>query len=180
MSTKAKNTKPTTVESANTIASNINSPPTKKKSPAKKKPATTKKAATKKTAPKAAKSPKNAPSPRSAPRGPSSPKGAPKAKATLGATKRPAAKDAPRGRQGGRVGALDAAYEVLSKSAAPMTSRALIDAMAQRGLWSSPGGKTPHATLYAAMTREIADKGRLSRFAKAGRGLFTLAAKKEA
>ena len=36
----------------------------------------------------------------------------------------------------------------------------------------SPGGKTPHATLYAAMLREIANKGAKARFKKVDRGLF--------
>ena len=54
-----------------------------------------------------------------------------------------------------------------------MTSTALIDAMAEQHLWSSPGGKTPEATLYAAMLREITAKGKESRFKKVDRGLFT-------
>ena len=36
----------------------------------------------------------------------------------------------------------------------------------------SPGGKTPHATIYAAMVREIKQKGREARFVKKDRGLF--------
>jgi hypothetical protein len=44
--------------------------------------------------------------------------------------------------------------------------------MAEQGLWSSPNGKTPHATLYAAMMREARDKGIASRFEKVDRGLF--------
>ena len=44
--------------------------------------------------------------------------------------------------------------------------------LARVGLRTSPGGKTPEATLYAAMTREIAAKGRESRFKKVERGLF--------
>ena len=35
-------------------------------------------------------------------------------------------------------------------------------------------GKTPEATLYAAMTREIAKKGDAARFRKADRGLFEI------
>ena len=42
------------------------------------------------------------------------------------------------------------------------------------GLWS-PGGKTPHATLYAAIIREIAKKGKDARFKKVARGQFQLA-----
>ncbi len=36
----------------------------------------------------------------------------------------------------------------------------------------APGGKTPEATLYAAITREIATKGKESRFRKTGPGYF--------
>lgn len=71
-----------------------------------------------------------------------------------------------------RTSALDAAASVLATAKEPMTSKALIDAMAARGLWTSPGGKTPEATLYAAMTREIGAKGREARFKKVDRGLF--------
>ncbi|XVJ61105.1 MAG: hypothetical protein HEQ23_11790 [Tepidisphaera sp.] len=45
--------------------------------------------------------------------------------------------------------------------------------MAAKGLWTSPGGKTPAATLYAAIVREITTKGKDARFRKADRGLFT-------
>ena len=34
----------------------------------------------------------------------------------------------------------------------------MIEAMASQVLWKSPGGKTPHATLYAAIIREISAK----------------------
>ena len=71
-----------------------------------------------------------------------------------------------------RVSALDAAAQVLRKAAKPMTSKALIAAMAEQGLWSSPNGKTPHATLYAAMLREIGAKGAAARFKKVDRGQF--------
>ena len=47
------------------------------------------------------------------------------------------------------------------------------EAMAAKGYWTSPGGKTPHATLYSAMSREIKGKGKDSRFKKTDRGLFT-------
>jgi len=52
----------------------------------------------------------------------------------------------------------------------------MIEAMATQGLWSSPGGKTPHATLYSAIIREIGLKGETARFVKAERGRFTLRA----
>ncbi len=71
-----------------------------------------------------------------------------------------------------RVSALDAAAQVLAKAGKPMRAQELIAAMAEQGLWSSPAGKTPHATLYAAMMRESRDKGTAARFRKVDRGLF--------
>ena len=44
-----------------------------------------------------------------------------------------------------------------------MDSQEMIEAMASKGYWKSPGGKTPHATLYAAIAREIKIKGKVSR-----------------
>ena len=71
-----------------------------------------------------------------------------------------------------RVSALDAAAQVLAQAEKPMRAQELIAAMAEQGLWSSPAGKTPHATLYAAMMREERDKGNASRFRKVDRGQF--------
>jgi hypothetical protein len=44
--------------------------------------------------------------------------------------------------------------------------------MESKKLWTSPGGKTPEATLYAAIIREIAAKGTAARFKKHERGVF--------
>ncbi len=74
-----------------------------------------------------------------------------------------------------RVSAIDAAAEVLRKRGEPMKARNLIATMSEQGLWTSPNGKTPHATLYAAMLREISAKGAKARFKKTGRGLFAYA-----
>jgi hypothetical protein len=71
-----------------------------------------------------------------------------------------------------KVGALDAAAQVLASSKEPLNCKAMIEAMAKKGLWTSPGGKTPHATLYSAIIREIAVKGKESRFVKKDRGQF--------
>ncbi len=72
-----------------------------------------------------------------------------------------------------RVGVLDAAATVLAESDRPLHAKEIIDLVVERGLWSSPGGgKTPEATLYAAMIREIAAKGDEARFRKVERGLF--------
>jgi len=94
-----------------------------------------------------------------------------------GASKSKSAK-APKGAARKRVSALDAAAQVLESAKEPMTSGALIDAMAKRDLWKSPGGKTPAATLYAAIIREIKAKGKDARFKKTDRGLFVATGKK--
>jgi hypothetical protein len=71
-----------------------------------------------------------------------------------------------------KLSALDAAARVLAETGAPMGCKELIGAMAGKGYWMSPGGKTPDATLYSAIAREIAMKGDQARFTKAGRGRF--------
>ena len=76
-----------------------------------------------------------------------------------------------------RVSALDAAATILAKAGKPMRAKELIAAMAEQGLWTSPAGKTPHATLYAAMLREIAAKGGAARFTKVDRGMFAISGK---
>ncbi|HEY3966871.1 MAG TPA: HTH domain-containing protein [Planctomycetaceae bacterium] len=55
-----------------------------------------------------------------------------------------------------------------------MTTKAMIEAMATKGLWSSPNGQTPAATLYSAILREINSKGKESRFKKTDRGHFEI------
>lgn len=71
-----------------------------------------------------------------------------------------------------RVSALDAAAQVLAASGEPMRAKQMIAAMEAKGLWKSPGGKTPEATLYAAIIREIAAKGDKARFKKHDKGVF--------
>jgi hypothetical protein len=51
-----------------------------------------------------------------------------------------------------KLSALDAAAQVLAASKEPMNAKEIIEAMAAKGMWTSPGGKTPHATLYTAVT----------------------------
>ena len=67
---------------------------------------------------------------------------------------------------------LDAAAQVLAGSKEPLNTKAMIEQMAAKGLWTSPGGKTPHATLYSAILREINTKGKDARFTKTERGKF--------
>lgn len=72
-----------------------------------------------------------------------------------------------------KLSALDAAAKVLAETGTAMTCQELIAAMAEKGYWSSPGGRTPQATLYSAMLREITTKGANSRFQKTDRGKFS-------
>ena len=72
-----------------------------------------------------------------------------------------------------KLSALDAAAKVLGESAEALNTKQMVDAMAAKGYWTSPGGKTPHATLYSAILREIKTKGSEARFKKTDRGHFT-------
>ena len=83
--------------------------------------------------------------------------------------RRPKAAAAP---QEKKLSALDAAAKILAETGQPMTCKELIGAMAAKGYWTSPGGKTPDATLCSALLREIKMKGEQSRFLKAGPGRF--------
>jgi hypothetical protein len=67
---------------------------------------------------------------------------------------------------------LDAAAKVLAGSGKPMRVSEIVEQMSKRGLWTSKAGRTPEATVYAAIIREIRDKGVESRFVKKDRGLF--------
>ena len=71
-----------------------------------------------------------------------------------------------------KLSALDAAAKVLAEEGKPMTCKALIAAMRARQYWTSPGGKTPEATLSSAMLRELTTKGDKARFTKVDRGRF--------
>ncbi len=71
-----------------------------------------------------------------------------------------------------KVGALEAAARVLAEAGTAMKPKEMIALMESKGLWTSPGGKTPEATLYAAIIREIAAKGKEARFRKTERGTF--------
>ena len=122
--------------------------------------------ATKKTTTKKAAAPK-------ATRSAKSPKASPAKKVAA----KPAAKKAkPAAAKGEatatKVSAIDAAAKVLAASKESMNCKELIEALAAKKLWTSPGGKTPHATLYSAILREISAKGKDARFKKTERGKF--------
>lgn len=96
-------------------------------------------------------------------------------KTAKAATAKPAGKKAKAQAANGKpkkMSAIDAAAQLLASSKEPMGCKELIEAMAAKGLWTSPGGKTPHATLYSAILREINEKGKEARFVKTDRGRF--------
>ncbi len=90
-----------------------------------------------------------------------------KAPSKPAAGRKSAAKKAPQ-----TMSALAAAAKLLSELKRPLRCGEMIEQMAAQGYWKSPGGKTPAATLHAAITREINTKGADARFKKTDRGLF--------
>jgi hypothetical protein len=74
---------------------------------------------------------------------------------------------------------LDLAAEVLAKAGKPMGCSEIVEEVLKSGRWTTKG-RTPSATLYSAILREVANPARGSRFKKVDRGLFTLAAAKVA
>jgi hypothetical protein len=77
------------------------------------------------------------------------------------------------GDDGAKMSGLDAAAKVLAEADEPLNCKAIIERAFEAGYWQSEG-KTPAATVYAAILREIQNKGDEARFVKAGRGLFAL------
>jgi hypothetical protein len=71
-----------------------------------------------------------------------------------------------------KLSALDASAKVLAEMGTAMSCQEMIEVMAQKGYWASPNGRTPAATLYAAILRETRGKGADSRFKKTERGKF--------
>jgi len=69
---------------------------------------------------------------------------------------------------------MDHAIAVLKKHGKPMNCKEIVDVVLKAGEWKTDG-KTPSATLYSAIIREIATKKKESRFVKAERGKFELA-----
>jgi len=85
------------------------------------------------------------------------------------------AREAPkRARRRQRATLLGEALVVLAEADEPMGARAIVQKVLERGRWSTRG-KTPDATLYAAILREIQNKGDRARFRKVGRGRFATA-----
>lgn len=73
-----------------------------------------------------------------------------------------------------RTSGLDAAAKVLEELGQPLDCIEITKHMLEKGYWQTTG-KTPAATIYVAIIREIANKGDDARFRKVDRGRFTLA-----
>ena len=73
----------------------------------------------------------------------------------------------------GKMSGLSAAAKVLTEAGKPLNTRTMVERAIEKGYWTT-NGKTPAATIYAAIIREIAQKGNASRFAKAERGKFEI------
>jgi len=96
------------------------------------------------------------------------------AKKTESTKAKPAKAKEPKAKKAsGKMSALDAAAKVLSDAGKPMSTGEMIEAMGAKGLWKSPGGKTPDRTLYSAILREINTRAKDARFKKTDRGHFT-------
>jgi hypothetical protein len=83
--------------------------------------------------------------------------------------KRARAKKEPKAK---RMSGLDAAAKVLEESGEPMNVKQIVELAESKGYWKSPGGKTPWATVYSAIIREVKTRGQDARFRKAERGRF--------
>ena len=73
-----------------------------------------------------------------------------------------------------KMSQMAAAIQVLKEAKEPLTCKEIVRRMFEQKLWET-SGRTPAATLSAAIQREIAKKGEASRFRKAERGLYELA-----
>jgi hypothetical protein len=94
---------------------------------------------------------------------------------TAKVSKAPKTQAAPATEANQRLSALDAAAKVLAETGQPMRCTELIAAMTAKGYWTSPAGRTPASTLYAALLRELRTKQDRARFRKTERGKFSLA-----
>ena len=96
-----------------------------------------------------------------------SPEAMPSAEPKPGKAKRAKGEPKPK-----RMSGLDAAAKVLEEAGQPMTAKEMVEAAESKGYWKSPGGKTPHATLYSAILREVRKLKDEARFKKTSRGKF--------
>ena len=72
-----------------------------------------------------------------------------------------------------RVGLVDAAIQVMKAAGKPMNCKDIVKVILEKKLWETTG-KTPDATLYSSILRDIQKKGAEARFKKVERGQFAL------
>ncbi|HBR19467.1 MAG TPA: hypothetical protein DD726_04555 [Phycisphaerales bacterium] len=72
-----------------------------------------------------------------------------------------------------KPGGLTAAVRVLQEAGEPLNCQEMVKRMLEKGYWKT-AGKTPSATIYSAIAREIKEKGADARFRKTERGKFEL------
>jgi len=71
---------------------------------------------------------------------------------------------------------LNLAAKALAESSEPLNCQQMVEKVLATGLWKT-SGKTPAATLYSAILREITTKGDACRFRKTERGKFEIVTK---
>jgi len=85
---------------------------------------------------------------------------------------KPAAKPKATKPRAERPSGLNLAAKVLADAGGPLDAKTIAELAIAAG-WNTKGA-TPHATLYAAIIREIAAKGNEARFEKVDRGRFQI------
>ena len=88
------------------------------------------------------------------------------------AVSKPKSESSKGGKPKGQMSGINAAYTVLKESGEAMNIRQIMEQINERGLANLPG-KTPSATISAAIQRDIKTKGEASRFMKADKGMFS-------
>lgn len=74
-----------------------------------------------------------------------------------------------------KLSLIDAAAQVLAASDGPLNVKQMVEQVIAQKLWTPGTGKTPSATLYSSILRELQHKGGEARFKKVDRGQFALA-----
>jgi hypothetical protein len=71
-----------------------------------------------------------------------------------------------------KLSLVDAAAKLLAEDGGAMGTKEIVEKVVKKGWWTPGAGKTPDATLYSAIIREIKDKGKDARFKKTEPGKF--------
>jgi hypothetical protein len=107
---------------------------------------------------------------------PKAKKGRRAAKATTGKPGHDTGEPGATGAKPERHSLLNLAAKALAEAGRPMTCKEMVDKVLATGLWQTKG-RTPSATLYSAVIREVATKGESARFCKVDKGKFAAATK---